>query len=172
MTVPPLTILWTSFSFHCPVQEGSSSTEVAFCLQLWVGGLSPTHARENKQNHSRVRRSISRAYKHAPLSFQLFISRQLPCCYWQLGECWDPAGTTSWHLLSPLPCLVVMLVTQKLIHSAGLAEDAELMWRQRHGGCRSTAVHLPAHKTFPPKLQKIIHGWYSVADNSDKDLQK
>lgn len=83
-----------------------------------------------------------------------------------LGHCWDH------QLTSPLPllCLFAVLVTQKLIHSAGLAEDAWLMWRQRHRGCWSTAVPLPAHKTFPPKLQKLIHGWYPAADNSDKDL--
>lgn len=99
LTVSPLTVLWASFSFLA--QEGSSSTEVTFCLQLWDRGVSPACARENKQNHSRVRRSISRAYKHSPLSFQLFISERLPCCYWQLGECWDTAWTTSWRLLSP-----------------------------------------------------------------------
>lgn len=105
LTIAPLTVLWTSFSF--PVQEGSSSTEVTFCLQLWDRGISPACARENKQNHSRVRRSISRAYKHSPLSFQLFISERLPCCYWQLGECWDTAWTTSWCLLSPCSGLLL-----------------------------------------------------------------
>lgn len=104
VTVPPLTILWTSFSFPLPCARRTIQHRGCF---LWVGGLSPAYTRENKQNHSQVRRSISRVYKHAPLSFQLFISRQLPCCYWQLGECWDTAGITSWHLLSP--CFILLL---------------------------------------------------------------
>lgn len=137
------------------MQEGSSSTEITFCLQLWDTEVSPACASENKQNHSRVRGALAELMEVVPYHF----SCSSPSGCHAATDSWGSAGTPLDHQLTfplPLLCLVAAAVTQKLIHSTGLTEDAYLMWR--HGGCWSTTICLPAHKTFPPVLHKLIDG--------------